>query len=140
MKVREIMSTDVIAVDPHTSVPDAIRVMKEKCIRRLPVISDRGLVGIVTDRDLKEVSPSPATSLSAWELTYLLSRLPLKDVMRKHVLTLSPEDEVERAASVMYEKKIGGLPVVEDGRVVGMVTESDIFRLFVKQMAAQRVG
>ncbi len=136
VNVREIMTVDPVTVHPETSLPDAAQLMRARKIRRLPVVDDRGaLVGIVTDRDVKEASPSPATSLSVWELTYLLARTPVRDVMRKTVITLAPEDPVEHAALLMREHKIGGLPVMDQGRVVGIVTESDLFRLFASIMA-----
>jgi acetoin utilization protein AcuB len=100
-------------------------------IRRLPVVDGDTLVGIVSERDLLRAMPSPATSLSVWEIPELLNRLLVREVMTRHVVVVHAETPIQEAAQLMVDHKIGGLPVVDDGRVVGVITETDIFRVFV---------
>lgn len=128
MLVKNWMSTKLIAVDENTSMMKALRIMKDNRIRRLPVMKDEKLVGIITDRDLKEASPSKASPLDVHELYYLLSEIRVKDIMAKNPLTIGPDESVEKAAVLMLEKKISGLPVVENGNLVGIITQTDIFR------------
>src|SRR5690606_38471029 len=125
MLVKDRMSTNVITITPDTTVPDALVMMEEKGIRRLPVVDKNRLVGIVTLLDLVRASPSPATSLSVWELNYLLAKLPIKDVMAKKVFSVTPDTTIDAAAFLMREQRVGGLPVVENQQVVGMITETD---------------
>ena len=132
MLVREWMSSDVIAIDENTSMMKALHIMKENRIRRLPVLARGALVGIVSDRDLKEASPSKATTLDVHELYYLLAEIKVKEIMTKNPLTIHPDDTVERAAVIMLENKVSGLPVVDEkNELVGVITQSDIFRAFV---------
>lgn len=131
--VREWMTTPVITVTPFTSISNAHQMMKEKGIRRLPVLDNDDLVGIVTLGDVREASPSDATTLSIWELNYLWSQLTVEKIMSRKLLTVGPEDTVLAAAQLMLDQKISGLPVVEkSGKLVGMITESDIFRMLVR--------
>jgi acetoin utilization protein AcuB len=102
--------------------------MKEKNIRRLPIVDKGKLVGIITKHDLLEASPSPATSLSIYELNYLLSKMKVKEIMKKNPVTLTPDTPFEEALKIGQEKKIGSFPVVENGKLVGIATESDIIR------------
>jgi CBS domain-containing protein len=132
-KVREWMSPNPITITPKTSLGAANRLMKENNIRRLPVVQDGKLVGIVTLGDLREASPSDATSLSIFEIHYLLAKLTVEDIMTRDPVTVSPDTTVYDAAQLMLENKIGGLPVVEEGHVVGVITESDIFRMVVQE-------
>jgi len=127
------MTPKPITLKPSDSLARAIDVMKEKKIRRIPILSDAGrLVGIVSDRDLKDVSPSRATTLDIWELHYVLDKLKLKDVMTKNPWTVTPEMPIEKAALLMLEKKVEGLPVLDaKGNLVGILTEGDIFRALV---------
>ena len=140
MLVRDRMTSPVVTVGPKSSIHDALAVMKEKGIRRLPVVKGQTLVGIVTWTDLMRASPSPATSLSVWEISYLLMKAPVSEVMTKNVITTSPGATIEEVAVQMRQHKIGGLPVVEDGGVVGIVTESDIFDAFIDLMGLNRGG
>jgi CBS domain-containing protein len=111
--------------------------MKEYGVRRLPVLNKDGrLVGIISQTDVREAEPSDATSLSIYELNYLLAKLKIKRVMTEHVITVTPDTTIAEAARIMLEKKIGGLPVVENGQLVGIITESDIFRMVVKLYAS----
>ncbi|HUN08131.1 MAG TPA: CBS domain-containing protein [Aggregatilineales bacterium] len=131
--VREWMTTPVITVTPFTSISNAHQMMKEKGIRRLPVLDNDDLIGIVTLGDVREASPSDATTLSIWELNYLWSQLTVEKIMSRKLLTVGPEDTVLAAAQLMLDQKISGLPVVEkSGKLVGMITESDIFRMLVR--------
>ncbi len=133
MLVKDWMSEHVITLDENTSIIKALQVFKEHKIRRVPVTRGGKLVGIVTDRDLKEVGPSKISTMEVHEQYYLLSELKLKDIMTKDPITVFPEDTVEYAAVLMLENKISGLPVVDKNwRVVGIITQTDIFKLFVK--------
>ncbi len=136
MLVKDWMTKKVITVAPETSLPDAHRLMKLNHIRRLPVVDKKGkLLGIVTIGDIREASPSDATTLSVWELHYLLSKLTVGKIMTPSPITIKPEASISEAAQLMLENKIGGLPVVDDdNKVVGIITESDIFRLLVKEL------
>jgi acetoin utilization protein AcuB len=141
MLVKGWMTSDVITVDEETSMMKASQIMKENNIRRLPVMRKGKLVGMVTDRDIKEASPSKATTLDVHELYYLLSELKLKDIMRKNLVTVSPEETVEKAAVKMLEHRISGLPVVNDkGKVVGVITQGDIFKVLVSLTGVYRGG
>lgn len=132
MLVKDWMSEHVITLDENTSIMKAVQVLKEHKIRRIPVTRDGKLSGIVTDRDIKEVTPSKITTFEVNELYYLLSELKLKDVMTKDPITVYPDDTVEYAAVLMLENKISGLPVINrEGYVVGIITQTDIFKLFV---------
>jgi len=135
MIVSKRMTACPTIVSSATTVVDALQIMRSNKFRRLPVVDNGKLVGIVTDRDLKEVSPSPATSLSIFELNYLLAKMKVKDIMTRKVLTINVAATIEEAALVMYNCKIGGLIVVDDtGAVVGILTETDIFKAFVDAM------
>ena len=133
-RVKDWMTRDVISITPDTLLTDAHRLMKEKNIRRLPVMQDGKLVGIVTRGDVREAEPSSATTLTIWELNYLLSKLKVEQIMTPEVRTIHQEATIAEAAKVMLDHKISGLPVVNgDNRVVGIITESDIFRLVVQK-------
>lgn len=133
VSVREWMTSPVISVSPTTSISNAHQIMKENGIRRLPVVEDDRLVGIVTIGDVREASPSDATTLSIWELNYLWAQLTVERVMSRKVLTVSPDMCILDAAQIMLDSKVSGLPVVDqNGRLEGVLTESDIFRMLVK--------
>jgi acetoin utilization protein AcuB len=133
MLVGDWMSRNVATVTEDVSMLKAGRIMRERKIRRLPVVDKDGkLVGIVSERDLKAASPSAATTLDMYEMTYLLSEMKVKTIMTKHPVAIRVADTVERAALILRDRKFGSLPVVEaDGKVVGIITDTDIFRLFV---------
>jgi CBS domain-containing protein len=131
--VRDWMSKNVITVTPETTLPEAHRLMTEHKIRRLPVVKDGKVVGIVTRGDIRGAEPSEATSLSIWELNYLLSRLRVEEIMTPNPITIPPDATIGEAAQLMLKHKISGLPVVDaQGALVGIITESDIFRLIVR--------
>jgi acetoin utilization protein AcuB len=121
------MTTNVVTVPSSTSIYDARNIMKAHKFRRLPVVDKGKLVGLVTDHSLDQVSPSKATSLSVWELNYLLAKTTLKDVMIKNIVSVTPDMTVEEAVVIAQTNKVGSLPVVEDGKVVGIVTTNDFF-------------
>ena len=114
--------------------------MKRERIRRTPVVKDGKMVGIVSDKDLLNASPSPATSLSVWEMNYLLSKITVRDVMTKKVLTVTEDTPIEEAARIMADNKIGGLPVMRNDHVVGIITETDLFKIFLELMGAREPG
>lgn len=141
MLVRDYMSQPPIVISPKTPISDALKMMRERMIRRLPVVDPAGrLIGIVSDRDLLHAEPSPATSLSIWEITYLLGRITVEQVMTRDVLTVGPNAPLEEAAQILVDRKIGGLPVVEADRVIGVITETDIFRVFALLLGAHEGG
>jgi acetoin utilization protein AcuB len=132
--VKDWMTSDVVTISPETTVPDAHRLMTEKGIRRLPVLKDGQLVGIVTRGDVRGAEPSGATTLSMWELHYLLAKLKIKEIMTRNPITISQDATIGGAAQLMLDNRISGLPVVDrSGKVVGIITESDIFRMVVQQ-------
>ncbi len=135
MIVSKRMTANPTTIASTMTIVDALQLMRSNKFRRLPVVDNGKLVGIVTDRDLREVSASPATSLSVFELNYLLAKMQVKDIMTKKVLTVSADATVEEAALIMYNNKIGGLIVLDDKQeVVGILTETDIFKTFVDIM------
>jgi acetoin utilization protein AcuB len=141
MLVREFMKSGPVSIAPDTPLLEAEWRMQEGGFRHLPVVDDHDrLVGIVSDRDLREAAPSDATSLSRQELAYLLSRLTVQDVMNEPVLTARPAEPAEVAAIRMREHKVGALPVVEDERIVGIVTTTDMLDALVRMLKAQRSG
>ncbi|NVM24996.1 MAG: CBS domain-containing protein [Desulfobacterales bacterium] len=140
MRIRDLMSTNVVAVDENTSIHDAKRIMDAHKIRRLPVMKKDKLVGLVTKHMLLEASPSPATSLSIHELHYLLAKMTVKDIMVKKPYTISPDMPAEEALQLGQEMGYGAFPVMEGGRLVGMVTESDIVRLMTRVLGVRGQG
>jgi acetoin utilization protein AcuB len=140
MFVGERMSRPVITVAPETPVNDALAMFKKEHIRRAPVIKDGKLLGIVTENDLRNASTSPATTLSVWEMNYLISKVTVKQVMSKKVKTIDMDTPIEEAARIMTDSSIGGMPVTRDGKVVGMITETDLFKIFLELMGAREKG
>jgi acetoin utilization protein AcuB len=130
MKIRDIMTTPPITVGLEMPVLEAQQLMATNRIRHLPVTDAGRLMGIVTDRDIRLNLPSPATSLSVWEVNYLLARLTVESAMRRAVITVDPDREATEAAQIMLDHKIGALPVVDGGTLVGIVTETDMLRAF----------
>ena len=140
MYVKNWMSKKVVTVDIGDSLSVAINTLKRNRIRRMPIMDGEKLIGIVSDRDLKEAAPSKATSLDIWELHYLMSRIILKDIMTKNPLTISPNATIEKAAIIMHDNKIGGLPVIEDDKLVGIITEQDIFGALIAITGARKTA
>lgn len=140
MLVKERMSKPVTVVEPEMPVVEALQLMKENRIRRTPVVDNGRMVGIVTDKDLLNASPSDVTAMSIWEINYILSQITVGEVMTKDVLTVSESTPIEDAARIMADNKIGGLPVVRDEEVVGLITESDLFRILLELLGAWEPG
>jgi len=140
MLVGERMSHPIISIAPDMPVHDALDMFKRERIRRAPVVKEGKLIGIVSDKDLLNASPSPASSLSIWEMNYLLSKITVSEVMTKKILTVNEDTPIEEAARIMADNKIGGLPVMRDGHVVGIITETDLFKIFLEFMGAREKG
>jgi len=140
MRIRDMMTRNPITVDSETLVIDAQKIMKENNIRRLPVVDKGKLLGIITKHDLLEASPSPATSLSVHELNYLLSKMKVKEIMKKNPVTLTPDTPFEEALKIGQDQKIGSFPVVENGKLVGIATESDIVRFLARALGIKEEG
>jgi len=127
MKVRDIMSQNVVTISSNTSIADAKTIMEAHRIRRLPVVDKGKLIGIVTERGLEKVSPSKATTLTVWELSYLLEKTTVKEIMEKVVVTVNPDMDAEEAIALAQSHKVGSLIVIEDNAVVGITTTNDFF-------------
>ena len=141
MLVQERMSRNPITVRPSTSLHEALRVMREANVRRLPVLNEKGeLVGIVLEKDLLYASPSPVTSLSVYELNYLVAKIKIEDLMTREVITVCEDCPLEEAARIMADNDIGGLPVMRGDTLVGMITESDLFKTFLELLGARMPG
>lgn len=140
MKIRDIMTTNVVTVEEKTLIDDARKIMEAHRIRRLPVMRKDKLVGLVTNHMLLEASPSPATSLSMHELHYLLAKMTVKEIMVKNPYTISPDMPAEEALQLGQEKGYGAFLVMEDDRLVGVVTESDIVRVITKILGVREGG
>jgi acetoin utilization protein AcuB len=141
MFVGSRMKHPVITIGPKTSLDEALSLMTKEHIRRLPVVDQSGsLVGIVTELDLLKASPSEATSLSVWEIRSLLSTFPIEKIMSKEVFTVTEDMPLEEAARIMSDRKIGGMPVVRGESVVGIITETDIFKAFLEVFGAREAG
>lgn len=141
MLVKDRMSKPPITVRDNVGVEEALRLMHSEDVRRLPVVDKHGkMVGIVSELDLLKVSPSPATSLSVYEIPYLLAKLKMKDVMTKDVMTVTEDTPLEEAARVMADNKIGGLPVMRDDKLVGIITETDLFKIFLEMLGGREEG
>jgi acetoin utilization protein AcuB len=141
MLVGERMSRPVITARPEMPMPEALDMMHKEHIRRLPVVNKRGeLVGIVTEADLLKASPSEATSLSIYEVTYLLGKLTIDRIMSKEVVTVTEDTPLEEAARIMADNNFSGLPVMRGKDLVGMITETSLFRIFLELLGARRGG
>ncbi len=141
MLVGERMTKRPITTHPDTPIDEALKLMRDSKVRRLPVLDKKGkLVGIVTEKDLLYVSPSPATSLSIHELHYLISKIKVEDVMAKDVITVTEYTPLEEAARIMADNKIGSLPVMRDDRLVGIITETNLFCIFLELLGAREKG
>ena len=132
MPVKDWMSKDLVTIDADTSIMKASKVMKQNNIQHLPVMKKGRLVGMVSDRDLKEATPSKATTLDIHEMYHLLDTIMVKSLMSKHLYSIAPGDTVEKAAAVMLKNHISALPVVDaQGAMAGILTKGDVFRAFV---------
>ena len=141
MLVKNWMSKDVVTIDADDSMQNAIYILQEKNIKVLPVMEKGKIVGIITDRDLKKASPSDATTLDMHELLFLISKIKIRDLMKKPVYTVPPDLTIEEAAEMLLEKRISGLPVVDEAeQLVGIITRSDIFRLIISLTGLGKKG
>lgn len=131
MFVSEWMTRKVFTVTPDNSVSDVVKMIREKGIKHVPVVEQGKLRGIVSDRDIKDYCPSRATSLDMYELHYLLAKTKVREVMKTKVFTTGPDIPIEEAAMVLYDKNVGCLPVVEGGKLVGIISDRDIFRALI---------
>jgi acetoin utilization protein AcuB len=135
------MTSPAITIGPDVGVQDALAMMRRDKVRRYPVVDRHGnLLGIVSEKDLLNASPSEATTLSVWEINYLLSKLTIDKVMTKDVITITRDTPIEEAARIMADNKVGGLPVVDGHKVVGIVTETNLFRIFLELFGARAKG
>lgn len=141
MLVKDRMSRHPITVTTDVRIDEALKMMRDNKIRRLPVVDKNGrLVGIVSEMDLLYASPSPATSLSVYEIHYLMARITVQDVMTKEVISVEEDTPLEEAARIMVDNKIGGLPVVRNDTLVGIITETDLFKIFLELLGAREKG
>jgi acetoin utilization protein AcuB len=141
MLVKDWMSPAPLTVSPETPVLEALRLLKERGFRRLPVVEGSKLIGIVTDKDLKDAMPSKATTLSVWELNYLLSKLTVREVMATEVLTVNALETLEDAALRLQERKLGGVPVLDNaGALVGILTITDVLGALVRVLGLKEGG
>ena len=141
MLVGDRMTHPVITIQPEVSIQDALERMREEKVRRFPVVDKRGrMIGLVTQNDILHASPSEATSLSIWEIHHLLSKITVQKVMVKDVRTIPDDTPIEEAARVMADNGFSGLPVIRDGHVVGMITETDLFKVFLELLGAREPG
>jgi acetoin utilization protein AcuB len=141
MLVRDRMTPNPITIGLGSAVPDALRIMQERKVRRLPVLDASGrLAGIVSENDLRHVSPSPATTLAVWEISELVAKIKVAQVMTRNVITVSEDTPLEDAARLMADHKISGLPVMHESKVTGIITETDLFKAFLELMGGRRPG
>ena len=141
MLVGYRMTPDPITVPPDLPIAEALAGMRQKKVHRFPVVDAKGkLVGIVSHSDLLYAAPSSATSLNMWEVTYLLNQIKVAEVMTREVITVNDDCPIEEAAHLMRQHSIGGLPVLRDGELAGIITESDIFDVFLELLMAQEAG
>lgn len=142
MPVKNWMTTDVVSVGPETSLLKVGKLMKDHHIRRVPVVDEQGkVIGIISDRDVRDASPSKATTLDMYEMHYLLAELKAKNIMTAMPITVKPGDTVEQAALIMLDHKVGGLPVVDDaGKLMGIISDHDVFKALVDITGARMGG
>lgn len=141
MFVGERMSHPVLTVKPTMPIQEALNFMHTEHVRRLPVVGSHGeLLGIVTEKDLLNASPSEASTLSVWEVSYLLSKITVERIMNRKVVTVHEEMPIEEAARIMADNKIGSLPVLRNGELIGIITETDLFKIFLELLGARESG
>ena len=138
MYVGRKMTTRIVTVTPETTIVKARDLLREHNIKQVPVVNKQGqLVGILTDRDIRSAWASPATTLSIYELTYVLQKLNVESIMVKNVITTTPDATIERAAKIMHDHKIGSLPVVEGDKVVGIITSTDLMEVLLDALGIE---
>ena len=134
MIIRDIMTWDVVTVSGDTPIMEARKIMNARNIRRMPVVDKGKLVGMISLDGITRASPSPATSLSVWEINYLVAKMTVKDIMSKTLVTVSPDTTVESAVALAQNKGVGALPVLDGGALVGIVTTDDFFYKILNPM------
>jgi acetoin utilization protein AcuB len=140
MLVRKKMKKDLITITKDERMTTAKKILKEKNIRHLPVVDGKRLIGLVSNMDIRKAEASPATSLEIRELHYLLDKLTVGEIMTRNVITISPDISVEEATTLLHDNKIGCLPVVEDGNLVGILTENDVMEILIEVMGMKEKG
>jgi acetoin utilization protein AcuB len=140
MLVRKKMKKDLITITKDERMTTAKKILKEKNIRHLPVVDGKRLIGLVSNMDIRKAEASPATSLEIRELHYLLDKLTVGEIMTRNVITISPDISVEEATTLLHDNKIGCLPVVEDGNLVGILTENDVMDILIEVMGMKEKG
>lgn len=140
MYVRNRMTANPYSIAYNAPISEVIELMREKNLKRVPVVNGEKVVGILTHGDIQKVSPTKATTLSIYELNYLLSKTKVSDAMTKNVITISPDALLEEAAVLMRENRISTLAVVKDNKLVGIITESDIFDAFIDLLGSREAG
>lgn len=140
MLVRKKMKKDLITINKSERMTVAKKILEEKNIRHLPVVEGKKLIGLVTNMDIRKAEASPATSLEIRELHYLLDKLTVGEIMTRNVITISPDVSVEEATTILHDNKIGCLPVVEDGNLVGIITENDVMEILINVMGMKEKG
>ncbi len=140
MLVRKKMKTDLATITKDERMTTAKKILKEKKIRHLPVVDGKKLIGLVTNMDIRKAEASPATSLEIRELHYLLDKITVGEIMTRNVITISPDISIEEATTLMHDNKIGCLPVVEDGALIGMLTEEDVMEILIDVMGMKEKG
>ena len=140
MLVRKKMKKDLVTISKDERMTVAKKILKEKNIRHLPVVDGKRLVGLVTNMDIRKSEASPATSLEIRELHYLLDKLTVGEIMTRNVITISPDISIEEAAILLHDNKIGCLPVVEDGNLVGIITENDVMEILIEVLGMKEKG
>lgn len=140
MLARDYMTKNVVTVHPDDFLIDVRKRMLEEGMRHVPVVDDGKLAGIISLNTIRDAAPSKATDLSIHEIHYLLSKMRIRDVMKKEVITCGPDDHVEDIAKIMQNKRIGAVPVVEQGRLLGVLTNDDMFRILMKILGMDTPG
>lgn len=140
MFVRDSMTANPITIHSSTPVLEAINILKKHKLRQLPVVDNNKIVGLVSRYDLMTVSPSPASTLSVYEINYLLSKMVVKDCMNKNPIAIQPETNIEEAALLMRDNQLDALLVTENSKLIGIITESDIFDQLIKIFGFRKAG
>ena len=140
MLVRKKMNKDLLTIGKDDRMMTAKKILQEKNIRHLPVVDGKKLIGLVTNMDIRKAEASPATSLEIRELHYLLDKLTVGEIMTRNVITISPDISIEEATTLLHDNKIGCLPVVEDGNLVGIITEDDVMEILIEVMGMKEKG
>jgi acetoin utilization protein AcuB len=141
MIIERRMTRNPVTATPEMSVAEASALMKREKVHRLPVLDkDKNLVGIISEKDILYASPSPVSSLSIHEMAYLLSQLTVKKLMTRDVVTIKKDITVEEAARLMVDQDLSSLPVVEDGKLIGIVSKSDLFKILLELFGARHYG